>query len=239
MLEFDWMHRYIALLIGFNSWPIWITIIANTTIFKQWHFKCKHRSQWICYGYYSDSKTNSDQAVCAREAAIGRLGSNAEGFVACIAGRMMDRWWWTSIQCGKWQEAFPGKKGISYSCIVITFTVIHLRPTPRGKAHDTPVRESEMLSYQARWLSKSLKVQLPLFSFVFFSFQFNHFWGCVTLFASHLLMDLSHLGLLYYSWEYLHFCLVVKFYRKLKLYSINLTLFLMMAEGCAFRHNYF
>lgn len=69
---------------------------------------------------------------------------------------MMDehRMW----QKKKKQGAFPGTKGISYSCIVITFTVIHLRPTPRGRAYDTPAMESEMLSYQAGWLSKSHKI---------------------------------------------------------------------------------
>lgn len=99
------------------------------------------------------------RAKCLYEGGNG--GWNGQGPVVCKAGRMIDRWWWTNTECGKKkkkQGAFPGTKGISYSCIVITFTVIHLRPTPRGRAYDTPAMESEMLSYQAGWLSKSHKI---------------------------------------------------------------------------------
>lgn len=117
------------------------------------------------------TKTKQSVRVRGGEAAIGSGGWNGQGLVACIAWRMINRWWWTYIECGKKQGAFLGMTGISYSCIVITFTVIHLRPTPRGRAHDTPAMESEMLSYQAGWLSKSHKIPLPLVSFVSFSFH--------------------------------------------------------------------
>lgn len=133
--------------------------------------QCNYNAMVMELTYLRECKTFAffnPRCLCkGREAAIG----NGKGLVACRARRMMDRWWWTNIECGKKRGAFPGTKGISYSCIVITFTVIHLRPPPRGRAHDTPAMESEMLSYQTGWLSKSHKNPLPLFSFVSFSFH--------------------------------------------------------------------
>lgn len=136
----------------------------------------------------------------------------------------MDRWWWTNIECGKKQRASPGKKGISYSCIVITLTVIHLRPTPRGRAHVTTPQPWNLRCFHIRQDGCQSPIRFPCLAFPLSPslFIFNRLWCCVTLFASHLLMDLSHLGLLYscatnhqnktvstISWEYFQICRMV------------------------------
>lgn len=154
-------------------------------------------------------------------------GSSRQGrlkWMMCKARRMMDRWWWTDIECGKKQGEFPTKKAISYSCIVITFTVIHLSSLPEAELL-TP-QPWNPRSFHMRQDSSQTPIRVPCLCFPLSPalFIFNRLWGCVAylhptcLCISRILAYYTRVmkidnSLNTINWEYWKFSMVKCFYK--------------------------